>query len=134
MVTNEKIKDGGLSAPNNLHKGVLIGSTAVFISVLGAAVTFPFLQSQRDLFDCNEECYGFMQSLRSGLTLVGTFSVGRMSVGFGRRFALWVGVGTSLATCVLNYQMTSIRGMWIALIPSSLLNQNYTVLRLVCRL
>jgi MFS family permease len=130
--TTEKLKDldeNGNAKAKPLHRGVIIGSVAVFISVLGAAVTFPFLQSQRDLFECNAECYGFMQSLRSGLTLIGTIFVGRMSDRFGRRFALWVGVGASLATCVLNYRMTTMQEMWIAMIPSSLLNQNYTVLK-----
>lgn len=129
--TTEKLKDveEAKVKPKPLHRGVIIGSVAVFISVLGAAVTFPFLQSQRDLFQCDAECYGFMQSLRSGLTLVGTIFVGRVSDRFGRRFALWVGVGASMATCVLNYRMTTIQEMWIAMIPSSLLNQNYTVLK-----
>ena len=115
--TTEKLKDveEAKVKPKPLHRGVIIGSVAVFISVLGAAVTFPFLQSQRDLFQCDAECYGFMQSLRSGLTLVGTIFVGRVSDRFGRRFALWVGVGASMATCVLNYRMTTIQEMWIAM-------------------
>jgi MFS family permease len=111
------------------HRGVVIGSITVFISVLGAAVTFPFLQAQRDRFECDALCYGSMQSLRSGLTLAGNMIVGRLSDRMGRKFALWLGVAANLSTCVLNYQTETIDQMRIAMIPSSLLNQNYTVLK-----
>ena len=111
------------------HKGVLIGSVAVFISVLGAAVTFPFLQAQRDRFECDALCYGNMQSLRSGLTLAGNVIVGRLSDRMGRKFALYLGASASLATCFLNWQTESLDQMRTAMIPSSLLNQNYTVLK-----
>ncbi len=129
VVTTEKLKEDGKVVAKPLHRGVIIGSVAMFISVMGAGVTFPFLQAQRDAFECNAECFGFMQSLGSGLKLVGTIFVGRMSDRFGRRFALWVGVGASLATYVLNYRTSSIQEMWIASIPTSLMNQNYTVLK-----
>ena len=90
--------------PLPAHRGIIIGSIAVFVSVLGAAVTFPFLQAQRDRFECDALCYGSMQSLRSGLTLAGNMIVGRLSDRVGRKFALWLGVVANLTTCVLNYQ------------------------------
>ena len=115
--------------PLPAHRGIIIGSIAVFVSVLGAAVTFPFLQAQRDRFECDALCYGSMQSLRSGLTLAGNMIVGRLSDRVGRKFALWLGVMANLTTCVLNYQTDTIEMMRIAMVPSSLLNQNYTVLK-----
>ena len=124
-----QLNDTESRKPLPSHRGVVIGSIAVFLSVLGAAVTFPFLQAQRDRFECNALCYGSMQSLRSGLTLAGNMIVGRLSDRMGRKFALWLGVAASLMTCVLNYQTESIEQMRIAMIPSSLLNQNYTVLK-----
>jgi len=111
------------------HYGILLGSLAVFISVVAAALTFPFLQSQRDSLGCDALCYGSMQSARSGLSLVGAFLIGRLSDHFGRINILWLGLFSSLLSYLLNWNGTSITEMWLALIPSSLLNQNYNVLR-----
>ncbi len=120
-------KDGGKRS--NMHHGVLLGSISVFISILGAAVTFPFLQSQRDKLACDALCYGSMMSMRSGMSLIGTAIVGRASDRFGRKSALYVGVCASLLTVALNYRVASISDMWYAMIPSSLMNQNNTVLK-----
>ena len=113
-------KDGGKRS--NMHHGVLLGSISVFISILGAAVTFPFLQSQRDKLACDALCYGSMMSMRSGMSLIGTAIVGRASDRFGRKSALYVGVCASLLTVALNYRVPSISDMWYAMIPSSLMN------------
>ena len=36
--------------------GRLLGTAAQFVSMLGASLTFPFLQTQRDLPECNALC------------------------------------------------------------------------------
>ncbi len=115
--------------PKSLHRGVIWGSMSVFISVLGSAAMHPFLQAQRDKLECDALCYGNIQSARSGLGIVGSAFVGRISDRFGRTSALWIGICASLTSFVINYNTSSIEGMWFALIPSALLNQNYTVLK-----
>eukprot|EP01041_Mallomonas_annulata_P007280 gene7280-14841_t len=111
------------------HNGVLFGSISAFVSILGAAITFPFLQSRRDDLNCDALCYGTMQSTRSGLTLVGAFVVGRLSDKFGRSKILWLGIFSSLLSYILNWRGETITEMWISMIPSSLLNQNFSVLK-----
>ncbi|KAJ1431831.1 major facilitator superfamily domain-containing protein [Ochromonadaceae sp. CCMP2298] len=113
----------------SVNRGVLIGSIAIFISFLGATLTFPFLQAQRDKFECDALCYGSMQSVRSGLSMVGTVMVGRMSDRLGRALALWIGTFASLLSYLINYYGNSMTAVWIALIPPSLLNQNFSVLK-----
>eukprot|EP00607_Mallomonas_marina_P009890 CAMPEP_0182420712 /NCGR_PEP_ID=MMETSP1167-20130531/5718_1 /TAXON_ID=2988 /ORGANISM="Mallomonas Sp, Strain CCMP3275" /LENGTH=356 /DNA_ID=CAMNT_0024597041 /DNA_START=294 /DNA_END=1363 /DNA_ORIENTATION=+ len=97
--------------------------------MLAAALTFPFLQAKRDDLGCDALCFGTMQSTRSGLTLIGAFLMGRLSDRYGRHSALATGLVSSLLSYILHYRCNSITGMWIALIPSSLLNQNFTVLK-----
>lgn len=109
------------------NTGIIYGSISVFISILGAALTFPFLQAQRDSMGCDALCYGSMQSARSGLSLIGNVFVGRMSDRFGRIPMLWVGLAASLSSYTINYFGNSVEAMWLSMIPSSLLNQNFTV-------
>jgi DHA1 family tetracycline resistance protein-like MFS transporter len=109
--------------------GILLGSLSVFISVLGAAVTFPFLQSQRDKLNCDTLCYGTMQSMRSGLSLFGTVIISRLSDKIGRSRVLWLGVTASCCSYLILLSSTSsLTSMWISLIPSSF-NQNYNVFK-----
>lgn len=112
-----------------MHRGVLWGSISVFISVLGAASMFPFMKAQRDALQCDTFCFGKLQSARSGLGLIGSALVGRISDRFGRKPALWIGICASLLSAIINYNTSSVQGMWIALVPSALLNQNYTVFK-----
>ena len=112
-----------------LGRGFLIGAVSVFISMFGAAMTFPFLQAQRDNLGCDALCFGTMQSARSGLSLIGAFVVGRLSDKVGRINCLWVGLCASLISYILNWRGASIFEMWLSLIPSSLLNQNFGVLK-----
>jgi len=107
--------------------GILYGSISVFISILGAALTFPFLQAQRDSLGCDALCYGSMQSARSGLSLIGNVFIGRMSDRFGRIPMLWIGLAASLASYTINFFGNSVDAMWLSMLPSSLLNQNFTV-------
>lgn len=109
-------------------RGVLLGSLSVFISILGAALTFPFLQSQRDLLQCDALCYGSMQSARSALSLVGSVIVGRMSDQLGRFPVLYIGIASSLSSYAINYSSPTITAMWVSMLPSAL-NQNWSVLK-----
>jgi len=112
-----------------LGRGFMIGAVSVFISMFGASMTFPFLQAQRDNLGCDALCFGTMQSARSGLSLVGAFVIGRLSDKVGRINCLWVGLSASLTSYILNWRGASIFEMWLSLIPSSLLNQNFGVLK-----
>ena len=109
--------------------GIILGSLSVFISILGAACTFPFLQSQRDVLKCDALCYGSMQSTRSGLSLIGSVVIGRLSDKIGRSKVLALGVIASACSyLILLTNVSSLTAMWISLFPSSL-NQNYNVLK-----
>ncbi len=114
---------------NASHIGITIGSISVFISFFGASLTFPFLQAHRDKLECDALCYGSMNSLRSGLSLVGAVLVGRLSDRLGRKVALWIGCASSLVSYLINWSSLSLSGLWMSMIPSSLLNQNYSVLK-----
>ena len=114
--------------PTHHHWGITLGSLSVFISILGAACTFPFLQSQRDILKCDALCYGSMQSTRSGLSLVGSVVIGRLSDKIGRSKVLWLGVIASSCSYLILLYGSSITAMWLSLIPSSL-NHNYNVLK-----
>ena len=55
--------------------------------------------------------------------------MGRMSDKIGRIPSLYIGTFAYLTSYAINLSMNSIEGMWISLVPSSLLNQNYSVLK-----
>lgn len=112
-----------------LNDGIFLGSASCFLSLLGASLTIPFLQAQRDKLGCDALCYGAMQSTRSGLSIVGTFLVGRLSDRMGRSQALWLGNISTLFSYFINISSNSIIWMWISMIPSSLLNQNFSVMK-----
>ena len=112
-------------------RGVMFGSFSVFIGFLAASLTFPFLQEQRDLLGCDALCYGSMQSARSGLTLLGSVLVGRLSDTTGRLPPLYLGLASSLSGYLISLNFASVQGMWAALVPSALLNQNFNV-RVLC--
>lgn len=112
-----------------LFDGITIGSLSLFLSFCGASLTFPFLQAQRDKLDCDALCYGSMQSVRSALSMIGTVLVGRLSDRYGRLSALYVGTASSLFSYLVNYSGTSITALWISMVPSALLNQNFSVMK-----
>ena len=68
-------------------------------------------------------------SARSALSLVGSVLVGRMSDKIGRIRVLWIGLISSIISYYIGYSVPTIGGMWWAMVPSSLLNQNYNVLK-----
>ena len=87
------------------------------------------MQTQRDSLGCDALCYGSMMSTRSALSLIGSILVGRLSDKIGRIRVLWIGLISSILSYYIGYSIPSIQGMWLAMIPSSLLNQNYSVLK-----
>ena len=121
------IEDESAAAPQ--HRGVFVGSLMSFLAVSGAAVTFPFAQARRDALGCDALCVGGQTSLRSGLTLAGAALIGRASDRFGRLPMLWLGLAASCASLAINAGTTTITGMWVALVPAALLNQNFSVLK-----
>ena len=62
----------------------MLGALSVFVSMLGASLTFPFLQAQRDSLGCDALCYGSLSSARSALSLIGSAIIGRLSDRVGR--------------------------------------------------
>ena len=127
-MSKETLGEGKPSAPT-VRTGVLLGSLSLFISVLGASLTFPFLQSQRDKLSCDALCYGSMQSTRSALTMIGTVIVGRLSDKLGRKVVLLVGTSSSIVSYLLGLHGNSLTMLWLALIPGALLNHNFSVLK-----
>ena len=111
------------------HRGVMIGSWMSFISVAAAAISFPFMQTRRDALGCDALCQGGQTSLRSGLMLVGASLIGRSSDQFGRKPMLMIGLVASLTSLAISASMDTILGMWIAIIPTALLNHNWSVLK-----
>merc|ERR1719440_955317 len=95
--------------------------------VASSAIAFPFMQARRDELGCDALCTGGQTSLRSALNLVGASLIGRASDTVGRVPMLWVGIFATLSGLGINYTMDSLEGMWLALIPVSLLNQNFSV-------
>ena len=65
----------------SMHLGVILGSISVFVSMLGACTTFPYLQSQRDLLGCDALCYGWLQSGRSAASLIGEVESNYLTTG-----------------------------------------------------
>ena len=109
------------------HPGVVLGSISMFMMVSANAVTFPFMQARRDALQCDALCQGGQTSLRSGLSLIGAALIGRASDRFGRVPMLYLGTAGSLIALGINGGMDTLLGMWIAIVPVSLLNQNFSV-------
>mmetsp|Transcript_6291 Transcript_6291/g.24516 ORF Transcript_6291/g.24516 Transcript_6291/m.24516 type:complete len:488 (-) Transcript_6291:330-1793(-) len=129
-------KDKVVSSTSRWHlkpfverRKVELAAALVTLGVLASAVTMPFAQAQRDRLECDALCYGTMMSARSGLSLVGAALLGRLSDRMGRKAALWIALlarGFSVAVFGIT---DSILMMWVALVPSALLNQQYEVLK-----
>jgi len=107
--------------------GVLSVSVASFLLVTSFSVTMPFMQRRLDDFGCDALCRGGQTSLRSALNLVGATVIGRASDRFGRMPMLWLGLAATLLSIAINLGMDSVEGMWYAIVPTALLNQNFGV-------
>lgn len=107
--------------------GVLQVSLASFLLVTSFSVTMPFMQRRLDELGCDALCRGGQTSLRSSLNLVGATLIGRASDRVGRVPMLWLGLLATFASIGINLSMDSVEGMWYALIPTALLNQNWGV-------
>uniref|UniRef100_A0A6U4JWA0 Major facilitator superfamily (MFS) profile domain-containing protein n=1 Tax=Phaeomonas parva TaxID=124430 RepID=A0A6U4JWA0_9STRA len=89
----------------------------------------PFAQAQRDRLECDALCYGAMMSARSGLSLVGSALLGRLSDRLGRKACLWLALGARVFSIAVFGATDSILMMWVGMVPTALLNQQYEVLK-----
>ena len=128
LVRRHSTKNSSTTAsPPKGHRGVTLSSISVFLAVSSAAVQFPFVQTRRDALGCDALCQGGQTSLRSGLGLVGAALIGRASDTFGRLPMLWVGTFASLASTLISGAYDTLDGMWLAIVPVALFNQNFSV-------
>lgn len=111
-----------------MHLGIFYGSLSIFMSMFGPCLTYSFLQSMRDEIGCDSFCFGSMQSARSGLTLIGSFLVGRLSDKIGRLPVLYLGVSAILCSYAIVLTSYTVEAFWFSLLPL-MLNQNSNVLR-----
>jgi MFS family permease len=93
-------------------------------------------QSRLDALGCDALCNGYMTSVRSALTVIGSTWIGRLSdstsfpqVGGARRFLLGVGAMASAVGIVLAATATSLTVLWWSLIPGALLQHNFNILK-----
>lgn len=111
------------------NNAVWLASLSVFLGLLGATFTFPYQQSLRESLGCDVLCYGNLQSARSLLSLLGATLAGRLSDRYGRLPLLRLGLCSSLLSYAITLNVQSLIGLWLSMIPSALLNQNYNVLK-----
>ncbi|GMH54477.1 hypothetical protein TrRE_jg10905 [Triparma retinervis] len=89
----------------------------------------PFYQSRRDAFSCDATCYGRYTSLRSFLSLLGSFLCGRLSDRYGRAPLLHLGVLATLLGLALSWAAQDVRGLYLAMVPGALLQNNFAVVK-----
>lgn len=124
------------SSPARQESGFLYGTISLACAVTAGSVTMGHFNSRRDSLGCDSMCLGSMTSARSTLTLLGATIIGKLSdskaldrFGGARKFCLMLGILASGLELVIAWQAKSISAMWVSLIPSALLNQNFTVLK-----
>lgn len=116
------------------QRGFMYGTISLALTVLAATVTMGHYTSLRDELGCDALCVGSMTSASSTLRLVGSTLIGRWSDSTSslynaRKACMLLGLASLLVNLVLSSTATSISGLWIASIPSALLQQNYNVLK-----
>lgn len=118
------------------HRGFLYGTISLALTVTAGTVTMGHFTSQRDSLGCDSMCIGSMTSARSTLTLLGATMIGKLSdsraldnFGGARKVCLMIGIVASAMGIVIASQATSIQSLWISMIPSALLHQNFNVLK-----
>lgn len=132
MVTQENInKTMSDTSSSEIDINVRYGALSLACLVAGMSITFPHIQTLRDELECDTLCYGAMTSARSMLSLCGSAVVGRMSDGanMGRKRCLLIGIGATLVGLIISLMTHSIEGLWLAIVPGALLEQNFGVLK-----
>ncbi|EJK71993.1 hypothetical protein THAOC_06517 [Thalassiosira oceanica] len=143
MCQPDTYQESKLLAGRNLPDAVLRTGTykscvSLFLLITGLSLTFPHMQSRRDALGCDSYCYGSLTSVRSGLSLVGTALMGRLSdsntsilarsIGSagkdtrpsGRRACLYIGTVATIFGLVIAISVDSLQGLWLSMIPSAL--------------
>lgn len=115
------------TTPSVVKKTQLCATLSTGMLVASFAVLMPFYQSRRDEFGCDPSCYGRYTSARSFLGLIGGLICGRLSDLFGRRTMLQIGILAALTGLTLSYNTTDVTGLYLAMIPGSLFQQNFSV-------
>ncbi len=137
-------------AQRTLDRGTLLACVSILLLISGISITFPHMQSRRDELGCDSLCYGTMTSVRSGLGLIGTAVVGRLSdengsiiartlgsVGSrasaesasGRRACLYMGTAATLVGLTITASLNSLLGLWLSMMPDALLQHNFDVFK-----
>jgi MFS transporter, DHA1 family, tetracycline resistance protein len=144
--TAEMMKDADANLPPTetkvskqqlvLRRGVRFGTISLALVVLAGSLTMGHYQGQRDELGCDSVCVGSMTSARSVLALVGSTLIGKASdskildkFGGARRMCLFLGVVASAVGVAASFMASSIRGLWISMVPSALMQQNFNVLK-----
>ena len=131
--------------------GFLYGTLSLGLLVMANAVQMGHFQSRRDALGCDTLCIGSMTSTRSALSLIGSSIIGRWSDYSRRRgrddqpggkhsnrrrgtnarkVCLMVGIIASMIDLFISSRATaSITSLWLGMIPSALLQQNYNILK-----
>ena len=122
-------KDGSLAAPTptEVSRTQIFSILSCSFLMVSFALLMPFYQSRRDALECDAKCYGRYTSLRSALSLLGSVVCGRASDVLGRRSILLVGVAASLLGLFLSAQVTTIPGLFYAMVPGALFQNNFSV-------
>ena len=130
--------------------GFLYGTLSLGLLVMANAVQMGHFQSRRDALGCDTLCIGSMTSTRSALSLIGSSIIGRWSDYSrqrgrddqpggtnnsrrgtnARKVCLMVGIIASMIDLFISSRATaSITSLWLGMIPSALLQQNYNILK-----
>lgn len=115
------------------------GASSLALVVIASSLLMPHMQGQRDELGCDSMCLGSMTSARSALTLVGSALVGHLSdshsrfsyhyFGGSRKMWLLIGIVASALSLWMSQSAASISALWISMIPTALLQQNFNVLK-----
>ena len=72
-----------------LRKAAYVASLSMFLVMMSMTIRFPFTQKRRDAIGCDQLCHGTYTSLRSGVGLVSSVVLGRVSDRIGEP-CLWL--------------------------------------------
>jgi MFS family permease len=125
------------SSADNLQKRALwYGTLSLTCVVIANSLLMGHKQSRLDALGCDALCNGYMTSVRSALTVIGSTWIGRLSdstafdqLGGARRFFLMIGAMASAMGIVVAATATSLTVLWWSLIPGALLQHNFNILK-----